>query len=305
MKILVTGGAGFIGSHVVDRYIDEGHQVVVVDDLSSGVKSNVNQKAKLIELDVRSKEIEKVLEEEKPEIINHHAAHIHVGKSVEDPGFDADVNIMGLINLMEAARKVGGVKRVIFSSTGGAMYGDKQTPFSEGMMPQPLSPYGISKRASELYLYFYKQQYGIEYVALRYANVYGPRQNPHGEAGVVAIFCEGILDGKVPVINGDGKQTRDYVFVSDVVEANSLALKTKVEGEINIGTATEVDVNQIFKMVTDILSPGMGEKHGSPRPGEQETSSLDYTLAKEKLGWEPKVEIEEGIKRTVEYFQNK
>jgi len=305
MKVFVTGGAGFIGSHVVDAYVVGGHEVVVVDDMSTGLEENLNPKAKLIKLDVTDRGLDEIVESEKPELINHHAAHIHVGKSVEDPGFDAGVNILGTINLMQAARKAGTVKKVIFASTGGAMYGNKQTPFDESMMPQPLSPYGVSKRSAELYLNFYKEQWGIGYVALRYANVYGPRQNPYGEAGVVAIFCERLLSGQQPVINGDGKQTRDYVYVSDVVKANMLAGNLGVTGEINIGTTRETSVNDIYELVRAKVDKDVEARHGPPRPGEQQTSSLKFDKAREQLGWEPTMELSRGIEETVKFFQEK
>jgi len=305
MKILLTGGAGFIGSHVADLYIQNGHDVIIIDDLSSGKKENINSKAKFYQLDIRDQKIGDVISDEKPEIINHHAAHIHVGKSVTDPQNDADINILGFLNLMQAALKAGSVKKVIFASTGGAMYGNKKTPFVETMVPQPLSPYGISKRAGELYLNFYYQQYGINYIALRYSNVYGPRQNPHGEAGVVAIFAESLLKNQNPTINGDGKQTRDYVFVSDIAQANLLALDSNQVGEFNAGIGIETDVNQIFQLVQKEIGTNFSPKHDVPRPGEQQTSNLDASLANKKLNWQPKVQLKDGIKQTIDFFKNK
>lgn len=304
MKILITGGAGFIGSHIVDAYVDAGHDVAVLDDLSTGVRENLDPKATFYEGSVTDKQfVESIVNEVKPEVLNHHAAHIHVGRSVEDPLFDATVNIDGTINLMQALKDVGSCKKVIFASTGGAMYGNKQPPFTEDMMPAPLSPYGVSKRAAELYLGFYHEQYGIPFVALRYANVYGPRQNPHGEAGVVSIFSKRILKDKQPVINGDGTQTRDYVFVDDVVRANMLATTKDIQGAFNIGTSIETDVNEIFRLVNEAFGTDWKEAHGPPRPGEQKTSSLSFQKAKEILGWEPSVKIEEGIRQTVEWFK--
>lgn len=303
MKILVTGGAGFIASHVVDAYIEAGHEVVVVDNLSTGKTEFVNEKAKFIEADIIDKEkIQSIIREEKPEAINHHAAHIQVGYSVENPQFDAENNVIGILNVMEAAKDVG-VKKVIFAATGGAMYGNKQTPFDETMKEEPLSPYGISKRAGELYLNYYHELYDIPYVSLRYSNVYGPRQNPHGESGVVAIFSEMIMEGKTPVINGDGTHTRDYVYVSDVVKANLLALDTDFVGELNIGTATEVSTNEVFDTVVKELEVDIKKEYGPDRPGEQVTSSLNYQKAKEKLGWEPEVNFEEGVKRVAEWYK--
>ena len=232
MKILVTGGAGFIASHIVDAYIGKGHQVFVVDDLSSGRREFVNPKAKFYQADIRdSKKIHEIFVKEKPEIVNHHAAQISVRNSVEDPINDAEINLLGLLNLLEEGRTVG-VKKVIFASSGGVVYGEaKKLPTPENYHPlQPLSPYGVTKLASEYYLNFYRETYGIQSIALRYSNVYGPRQNPHGEAGVVAIFALKLLKDEVPIINGDGLQTRDYVYVGDVVSANLKSLEAKISG---------------------------------------------------------------------------
>jgi UDP-glucose 4-epimerase len=302
MKILVTGGAGFIASHVTDIFVDAGHEVTVLDDLSTGKRENVNPKARLVEGDLRSEAAYNLVKDGGFEVVDHHAAHIHVGRSVENPRFDADVNIMGTLNLMAAAKESGTVKHVIFASTGGAMYGHKQTPFDELMAPQPLSPYGISKRAVELYLYFYQEQYGISYTSLRYANVYGPRQNPFGEAGVISIFLDKLKAHEQPVINGDGTQTRDYVFVEDVARANLLALEKRVSGEFNIGTTIETDVNQIYSLVKKAVGADMEAVHGPDRPGEQRTSSLAYSKANQLLGWEPVVPLEEGVRITTDYF---
>lgn len=304
MKILITGGCGFIGSHIVDAYVEQGHDVIVIDDLSTGVKANLNPRAKFYQLDIRSPEAAQVIRDEQSEIINHHAAQIRVDIAANDPKLDADINIFGTLNLLQAAKNSQSVKKIIFASTGGAMYGPKPTPFVETMVPQPLSPYGISKRAGELYLYFYRQQYGIDYTALRYANVYGPRQNPHGEAGVVAIFCDNFLTGTQPAINGAGTQTRDYVYVSDVVQANLLATEKHVTGEYNIGTGIETDVNQIYDLVRQEFNSDQQAVHAPPRPGEQETSSLDSSLATAKLGWTPTVSLTDGIPLTVGFFKN-
>ena len=304
MKILVTGGAGFIGSHIVDAYVVAGHEVGIIDDLSTGVSENINPKAKFWQGSIADNDfVNQVVGEFRPEVLNHHAAHIHVGRSVIDPLFDATVNIDGTINLMQSLIKTGSCKKVIFASTGGAMYGNKETPFNEEMMPAPLSPYGVSKRAAELYLGFYHEQYGINPIILRYANVYGPRQNPHGEAGVVSIFAKNILNDKQPVINGDGKQTRDYVYVSDVVNANLLALNNRNFGAFNIGTKVETDVNEIFSSVNKYFGSEWKEIHGPPRPGEQKTSSLNWQKAERELEWQPKIKLFEGIKMTVEWFE--
>ncbi len=305
MKILVTGGAGFIGSHVVDACIEAGHEVVIFDNLSTGTKENINPKAKFYPLDIRSPEAMETFVKEAPDILNHHAAQIRIDISVKDPVLDLDINTVSLIKLLQAAKESHFLKKVVFASTGGAMYGNKTTPFVETMTAQPLSPYGVSKRCSELYLNYYQEQYGIKYTALRYANVYGPRQNPHGEAGVISILCERLLTGQQPIINGDGTQTRDYVFVADIVKANMLAIDKEVNGELNIGTSIETDVNEIYRLVSQEINPQIKAQHGPARPGEQITSSLNYNLAQEKLGWEPTVKLQEGIKQTVEFFKQK
>jgi UDP-glucose 4-epimerase len=304
MKILVTGGAGFIASHITDAFIAKGLEVVVVDNLSTGKKNYVNPKAKFIEADITNKEqIQEIIHQEKPDVLNLHAAHIQVGYSVKNPQFDAQNNIMGMLNIMEAAKDTG-VKRVLFASTGGAMYGNKPTPFVETMKEEPLSPYGISKRAGELYLNFYHEVYGIPYCVLRYSNVYGERQNPHGESGVIAIFMEMIHEGKKPVVNGDGDHTRDYVYVSDVVDANLRALESEYIGYLNIGTGTEISTNEVFRKVVQEMGADIEEVHGPARPGEQEKSSLNAQKAKEVLGWEPKVDFNEGVKRVAAWYKS-
>lgn len=303
MKILVTGGAGFIASHVADSYVAAGHEVIIVDNLSTGKTDYVNEKARFIKADITDMaKIQQIIRTEKPDVINHHAAHIQVGYSVKNPQFDAENNIIGLLNIMEAAKDVP-IKKVIMAATGGAMYGNKQTPFNETMKEEPLSPYGISKRAGELYLNFYHELYGIPYVSLRYSNVYGPRQNAHGESGVVAIFSEMMMAGKTPVINGDGTHTRDYVYVADVVKANLLALDTEFVGELNIGTTTEISTNEVFDAVVKELGLNLQKQYGPARPGEQVTSSLSYQKAQEKLGWAPTVTFAEGVKKVAEWYK--
>ncbi len=303
MKILVTGGAGFIASHVVDKYIEAKHEVLVVDNLSTGKKEFVNDQAHFIEVDITNKDkIQQVIADFKPQIINHHAAHIQVGYSVENPQFDAQNNILGLLNIMQEAKKHN-LQKIVMASTGGAMYGNKQTPFTEEMKEEPLSPYGVSKRSGELYLNYYHELTGIDYIALRYANVYGPRQNPHGESGVVAIFCEMIDQGKQPIINGDGTHTRDYVYVDDVAQANLLALDTDFVGELNIGTGKEISTNQVFKIVTQAMALDIPKKHGPERPGEQVTSSLDASKARKILNWSPTVDFEKGVVRVANWYQ--
>lgn len=303
MKILITGGAGFIASHVADAYLELGHEVVIVDNLSSGKTANLPQKAKFIEADITDKEkIQEIVRREQPEVINHHAAHIQVGYSVQNPQFDADNNIMGLLNIMEAAKAIP-VKKVIMAATGGAMYGNKLTPFTEEMKAEPLSPYGISKRAGELYLNYYHEIYNIPFISLRYSNVYGPRQNAHGESGVIAIFSEMLHEGKVPLINGDGTHTRDYVYVSDVAQANVLALSNNFVGELNIGTRTEISTNEVFHKVSAAMGLQLEPAYGPERVGEQVRSSLDYSKAQQVLGWQPQIDFDEGVRRVVEWYQ--
>jgi len=305
MKILVTGGAGFIGSHIVDAYIDAGHDVVVIDNLSTGKRGNLNPKARLFELDICSKEASEVFEAEKPDILNHHAAQIDVRISAEDPVFDLKVNVGGLVNLLEAGKK-NGLKKVILASSGGAIYSDKaEKPSTEDSLAGPLSPYGLNKLICEHYLSMYERVCGIKWVALRYANVYGPRQNHKGEAGVVAIFIDRLLSGGVPTIFGDGKQTRDYVFVEDVVEANRLTLAEDMSGIYNVGTAVETDVNGIFSMIRELSGASCEPKYGEKNSSELLRSSVEPKRFIEKKGWRPSVRLDDGIVKTFEWFKNK
>jgi UDP-glucose 4-epimerase len=303
MKVLVTGGAGFIGSHLVDRLIQEGHQVVVVDNLSTGKKKNLNKDAKFYKLDILSDRLERVFQKEKPEIVSHHAAQMDVRRSVSDPTFDAQSNIIGLLNLLECAVK-NGARRIVFASSGGACYGEQQVfPATEEHPMHPLSPYGVSKLASEHYLYYYQAVCGLEYTALRYSNVYGPRQDPFGEAGVVAIFAQKLLKGEQPIINGNGMQTRDYVFVEDVIEANMAVIHGQINDTFNVGTGKETSVNQLFRYLLDITAAKVKEIHGPEKKGEQVRSSLDYQKIHKILEWEPRVSLQEGLAKTVEYFR--
>lgn len=305
MKILVTGGAGFIASNVSDALINEGHNVVIIDDLSGGKMENVNPKAKFYKMDIQDAQVENIFRDEKIEVMVHHAAQMDVRKSVADPKFDASVNVLGFLNLMEFGRKYG-LKKVIFASTGGAIYGEQDYfPADENHPNRPLSPYGITKLVTEKYLFFYKEVYGIEHVILRYANIYGPRQSPHGEAGVVAIFTSKMLNGEQPVINGDGKQTRDYVFVGDVVNANLLALQYSGSNIFNIGTGIETDVNQLFHHLKTHTRSSCEERHAPVKAGEQMRSVISSKKISEALGWKPTVSIEDGLKITVEYFKSK
>ncbi len=303
MKVLVTGGAGFIGSHVVDHALAAGHEVLVLDDLSSGRRDNLDPRAQLHVLDVRSREAAELIESERPDAIFHLAAQMDVRRSCADPRFDADVNIAGFINLLEAAVR-SGVRRVVFSSTGGAIYGEQDCfPADETHPTRPCSPYGVSKAASELYLGYYRAQYGLSYAALRYANVYGPRQNPHGEAGVVAIFCDRLLSGRECVIYGDGGQTRDFVFVGDVARANLLALTSDYVGALNIGTGVETDVNTLQAALAKAAGVNSPARHEPPKPGEQRRSVITPARARQILGFTPEVALEQGLGETMAFFK--
>jgi len=304
MKILVTGGAGFIASHIVDAYLNLGHEVVIIDNLSTGVKHNLNPDAKFYYEDINSVLIDKIFKDEKFDLINHHAAQIDVRISVDNPAFDAQTNIVGSLNLYEAAKKYN-VKKIIFASTGGAIYGEQDYfPADEEHPTKPCSPYGIAKLANEKYLYYYQTVHGIDYVIFRYGNVYGPRQNPYGEAGVVAIFIHKMLNGKQPIIYGDGKNTRDYIYVEDVVTANILAVNENVSGIFNIGTGIEHDVNYVFNTLKQLTSSNVAKKHGEAKKGEQRRSVISYNKIKQLHNWEPKYSFEEGLKLTVEYFKS-
>jgi len=306
MRILVTGGAGFIGSNIVDAYIEAGHHVIVVDDLSSGSRANLNLAAHWSHVDVRSDEIERVIEAERPDVVNHHAAQISVRRSVEAPVVDASVNVVGSLHVLEAARKHG-VRRVIFASTGGAIYGEVDHGLADELHPcKPLSPYAVAKFSVERYLDYYRATYGLETLVLRYANVYGPRQDPHGEAGVVAIFIKRILAGIAPSIFGDGEQTRDFVYVEDVVRANVAALDLPIHGDasavFNIATGTEVSVNTLWRTLATIAGSTLDAYHEPPKPGDLRRSVLDPSRAKRELGWIPSVKLAEGVARTWEWF---
>ncbi|MGE5796838.1 MAG: NAD-dependent epimerase/dehydratase family protein [Ignavibacteria bacterium] len=302
MKILVTGGAGFIASQIADAFINEGHKVFIIDDLSTGFEKNINPKAEFIKADICDLELSSLFEKEKFDLVDHHAAQMDVRRSVADPVFDANINILGTINLLKNAVKTG-VKKFMFASTGGAVYGEqKYFPADEHHPTNPLSPYGISKLSVEKYLYFYKVQYNLNYTILRYANIYGPRQNPFGEAGVVAIFSSKLIKGEQPVINGTGEQTRDYVFVGDVVQANLITLNDKESDIYNIGTGQETNVNQLFGLLNKIIGKNKEEKHGPAAPGEQMRSVITSDKIFKKFGWRPSASLEEGLKKTVEFF---
>jgi UDP-glucose 4-epimerase len=304
MRIVITGGAGFIGSNIADAFIAKGHDVLVLDDMSSGRKANLNAKAKLVELDIRSSEVAKVIEGYKPDVLCHHAAQIDVRRSVADPGYDADVNVVGTLRLLEACR-VAGTKRVLFASSGGAIYGEQDFfPATEEHPARPVSPYGCAKLTIEQYLHFYAVQYGFRSTYLRYANVYGPRQNAHGEAGVIAIFVNKLLAGNTPVINGSGEQTRDFVFVEDVVRANVLALEKDLTGPYNVGTGVETSVNTLYEALRVAAGTEIRAEHVPSKPGEQMRSCLDASKLEKAAGFRPKTPLADGVAKTVAYFRS-
>lgn len=303
MKIVVTGGAGFIGSHIVDAYIALGHEVHVIDDLSTGQRSNINSQATLHELDILDPEAAQLIRNLKPEYLSHHAAQMDVRRSVADPTYDARVNIIGFIALLEAAKEAG-VKKVIFASSGGAVYGDREPiPASESHETVPMSPYGVSKLTGEHYLAYYSMAFGLPYIALRYANVYGPRQSSKGEAGVVAIFLSRLLAGEAPVINGDGSQTRDYVYVGDVVRANVAATTSPHIGVVNIGTGIETDVLTICRILRAAVHSSVVPEHAAAKVGEQLRSCLDANLAFKLFDWQAEMPLEQGLKETAQFYQ--
>jgi UDP-glucose 4-epimerase len=302
MRVLLTGGAGFIGSHVAGHLLAWGHEVAVVDDLSSGKKENVPEGVSFYERDIRDGCAE-VFAEFGPEALCHQAAQMDVRRSVREPDFDAEVNVLGTLRLLENCVRYG-AEKVVFASTGGAIYGEqREFPAPEDHQLYPVSPYGISKLAGERYLHFYHAQYGLSYAALRYANVYGPRQDPHGEAGVVAIFSGNLAAGRGSTIFGTGEQTRDYVYVEDVARANVLALEGEApSGAYNIGTGVETSVNELYELLRDISGKDLPPMYGPAKPGEQLRSSVDPTAAGRALNWRPETDLATGLKRTLSFF---
>jgi UDP-glucose 4-epimerase len=305
LKVLVTGGAGFIGSHVADRMVADGHDVAVVDDLSSGRREQVPGAANLYQMDVESRWLDRVIERERPEAVIHLAAQVSVSRSMREPMFDAQVNVLGSLGLVLACRQHG-VRRLVFASTGGAIYGDTEVlPTPETFPAWPESPYGAAKLAVEHYLHLFHRLDGFSAACLRFANVYGPRQDPHGEAGVVAIFAGALLEGRAPTIHGDGRKTRDYVYVGDVVEAVAAAMRGEACGAFNIGTGIETDVNRLYGLIAGAAGSDLAAVHGPDRPGDVERSCLAIGRATEVLGWRPRVELAEGVALTVDYFRQR
>jgi len=306
MRTLITGGAGFIGSAVADAYLAAGHDVAVVDDLSSGDTANVDPRVRLYRVDVTAGGVEDVFAIERPELVNHHAAHVSVRRSVEDPQRDATINVLGAINVFEAARRHD-TRRVIFASTGGAIYGEQEgLPADEGHPCRPRSPYAVAKLAVEYYLDYYRATYGLDAIVLRYANVYGPRQNPHGEAGVIAALMERLRGGGTPTIFGDGEQVRDYVYVGDVVRANVAALHVDTRADemtiVNVGTGVGTTVNRLWSLIADTASAAVTPVYAPARAGDVRRSVLDASRAKRTLAWEPEVDLDDGIRRTWAWF---
>lgn len=314
-KIIVTGGAGFIGSHIVDRLIaaSPNNQLIVIDDLSSGLRSNIPSDVPLYQLDIRSADAAKLVMDIEPDVIVHAAAQISVRISMDNPALDTDVNVTGLVNLLNALRPNASqssavskmkVPHVVFLSSGGACYGEQELfPAPEGHPVRPESIYGLSKRVGEMYLEFWSRVWGITSTSMRLSNVYGPRQNPHGEAGVIAIFCERLLAGKDIVVNGSGEQTRDFVYVGDVAGGVAKAIEQRVVGEFNIGTSRETSILSIAKDLRDRVCPQAKIDFAPAKSGEQMRSVIDNSLARTALGWVPQVELDEGIKRTIEWYR--
>lgn len=305
MNILVTGGAGFIGAHMAARHLADGHRVVVVDDLSAGRREKVPEGARFVQADIAERDLTPLLAEEKIQLVSHHAAQIDLRHSVADPLDDARSNILGSLKLFEACRRAG-TNRVLFSSTGGALYGEPEggRPAPESHPTDPVSPYGCAKLAIEKYLHYYRVVHGFQTQVFRYANVYGPGQNGSGEAGVVAIFAEAILQGRTPKIRGDGGQTRDYVFVGDLVEAAARAAGSERSGTWNLGTGVETSVNRLFELLASALDYSGKPEYVPLPPGEQRRSVLDGTAVRRDFGLPSYTPLPEGLQATAEFFQS-
>lgn len=309
MKILVTGGAGFIGSHVVDEYINSGHDVIIIDDLSSGTTENINSKAKFYKISVCSDKIDDIFKNEKPDMVNHHAAQISIPCSIRNPINDAEINIIGILNILEKSVKYN-VKKIIFSSSGGAVYGDTdEYPTTESCSPNPVSPYAVSKYASEKYLFYYYKQYNLNYTILRYSNVYGPRQKPEGEAGVLSIFIKLLLNNQTPIIyaypDKPEGMIRDYVYVKDIAEANLSVLKKGNQDLINISSGLEYVTKDLYNVLIKIMNKNINPIISEPRPGDLKKSCLSNEKAKKLLEWIPKIDIQSGIEKTYKFYKEK
>lgn len=306
-KVVVTGGAGFIGSHLVDALLEAGHNVTVIDDLSVGKKSNIPGGVELAQIDVCDRiKVQNFFAEHKPDIVFHLAAQINVRESLKDPYKDAQINILGSVNVFESAVK-NGASKIVFASSGGVVYGDQasQLPYKEDTPLQLLSPYAISKRSAEMYLEHIAGSAGVSYTVMRYANVFGPRQDPAGEAGVISIFISQLLNSEVPKINGDGNQTRDYVFVGDLVDAHLKAIEKNSDGVFNIGVGQEISVNDLYGKIASAVTSTVEPEHGDPIDGEVRRSALTYDRAYHLLSWKPKHSLEDGLSKTVEWFRER
>jgi UDP-glucose 4-epimerase len=302
MKIAITGGAGFVGSHVADAYLAAGHEVIVIDNLSTGNQAQVNQAARLVVMDLNDPSLVDLIRSEAPDIINHHAANASVSISVKQPLFDATQNILGTLNLLEAARQAG-VSRFIYISSGGAMYGNPQNlPMDEQHPSNPVSPYALSKHTGERYVRMYGEEHGLSWTSLRYANVYGPRQDPHGEAGVIAIFCQNLLDGIAPEIHWDGEQTRDFVYVADCASANVAALEADGNQAYNVGTGIGTSINTLFETLMGVAGLQLTPRRGPRRPGDARHSYLDCTKIEKDLGWRATIDLASGLQETWQHF---
>jgi UDP-glucose 4-epimerase len=302
MKIVVTGGAGFIGSHVVDACVAAGHQVIVVDNLSTGKREQVHPAARCVQMDVNDPALVELFLAERPDVVNHHAANPSVSLSVRQPVLDAMQNVLGTLSVLEAARQAG-VGKFVYISSGGAMYGNPQyLPADEGHPSNPVSPYGLSKHTGERYVRLYGAEHGLRWTSLRYANVYGPRQDPSGEAGVISIFCQNLLDGVAPEIHWDGEQSRDFVYVGDCARANLLALEGGEGQAYNVGTGVATSINALYSILMDVAGRELTPRRGPRRPGDARHSYLDCSKIEQELGWKAHVDLREGLARTWQHF---
>lgn len=305
MNILITGGAGFIGSHIADKLVEKNHQITIIDDLSCGRRENINKNAQFYKLSILSPNLDSIFKKYKPKIVFHQAAQKNVRVSVENPAKDAKTNILGTLNVLECCKTYNAGK-IIFASSGGAIYGEtNKLPTPKNRTPAPDSPYGVSKLSIEYYLRVFYKIHGLSYIALRYSNVYGPRQDPKGEAGVIAIFIDNLLKNKKSTIFGNGRQTRDYIYVDDVVNANLSAMQKSVIGEFNIGTGIETNVNDLFAKIAKLIGVDAQTSHGPKNPGEVARSCLNILKTRKELGWKPRVTLDKGLEKTIKWFNDK